>query len=188
MPFRRQYVGNTCGGRFIRWLRKNSAQAVVRDGLPAIYPRLWRFCLVLTKDRTMAEDLAQATCERALVQADKFTPGTDLDRWLFTMARRLWLNDIRAAKVRTGEGLVPIEEHEPADQKPTSETNIFAREVFDMIQALPEAQRMTALLVYVEGRPYREAAEILDIPIGTVMSRLASVRKAIAATVEGSKQ
>lgn len=116
-------------------------------------------------------------------QAEKFEPGTDLDRWLFTMARRMWLNDVRAAKVRQGEGVIPIEDHEPADQRPATEMNIFAREVFDMIQALPEAQRVTALLVYVEGRPYREAAEILDIPIGTVMSRLASVRKSIAQRV-----
>ncbi len=139
---------------------------------------------MLTKDRAVAEDLAQATCERALAQAEKFAPGSDLDRWLFTMARRLWLNDIRAQKVRHGYGHVPVEDHEVADNRPSTETNILARQVFDMIQALPTAQRMTALLVYVEGRPYREAAEILDIPIGTVMSRLASVRKAIAAQVD----
>lgn len=165
-------------------MRKSAAQAAVSEGLPAIYPRLWRFCLALTRDRAKAEDLAQSTCERALTQADKFDPGTDLDRWLFVMARRLWLNEVRATKVRRGEGLVPIEETDTQDNKPNVETNILARQVFDMVQALPEAQRMTALLVYVEGRPYREAAEILDIPIGTVMSRLSSVRKAIAKQVE----
>lgn len=165
-------------------MRKKTAQTAIADGLPTVYPRLWRFCLVLTKDRTRAEDLAQATCERALAQADKFQPDTDLDRWLFTMARRLFLNDIRAAKVRRGTGLVDVDEFDLEDTSPQVETNIFAREVFDMIQALPDGQRLTAVLVYVEGRPYREAAEILDIPIGTVMSRLATVRKAIAQKVE----
>jgi len=179
-----RYTMNTAGGRLIRWLQKKTAHKVIADGLPAIYPRLWRFCLVLTKDRTQAEDLAQATCERALQQADKFEPGTELDRWLFVMARRLFLNDIRATKVRRGTGVVDVADQDLEDTRPQIETNIFAREVFDMIQALPEGQRLAAVLVYVEGRPYREAAEILDIPIGTVMSRLATVRKTIAQQVD----
>lgn len=150
------------------------------EGLATLYPRLWRFCLVLTRSRDRADDLAQATCARALANSDKYTPGTDLDRWLFTMARRSFLNDARAAQVRRGQGLVPIEDADLAEEKPTAETNIFAREVFDLVQALPDAQRMTALLVYVEGYSYREAAELLDVPIGTVMSRLSTVRQTVA--------
>lgn len=149
------------------------------DGLPGVYSRLWRFCLVLCKDRAQADDLAQTTCARALEKADQFTPGTHLDRWLFTMARRLWLNDQRAGRLRQGQGVVAIEDADLADAGPSTETNILAREVFTMIQALPEAQRTTALLVYVEGQTYREAAEILDIPVGTVMSRLSALRKTI---------
>ena len=132
----------------------------------------------------MAEDLAQMTCERALTHAEKFTPGTALDRWLFTMARRLWLNDIRATNLRRGAGLVSVEDNDLTDEKPGVETNILAREVFDIMQALPEALRLTTLLVYVEGHSYRDAAEILDVPVGTVMSRLASARKKIKALVE----
>lgn len=147
------------------------------DGLPGVYPRLWRFCLVLCKDRAAADDLAQNTCARALEKADQFTPGTHLDRWLFVMARRLWLNNQRAGKLR--QGVVAVDDTELTDPAPPTETNILAREVFTMIQALPEAQRMTALLVYVEGQTYREAADILDIPVGTVMSRLSAVRKTI---------
>lgn len=160
-------------------MRKNSAQAVVAAGLPEVYPRLWRFCLVLCRNRTLADDLAQNTCARALEKAAQFTPGTHLDRWLFTMARRLWLNDQRASKVRDGQGVVSIDDAELPDGAPGPETNILAREVFTMIQALPEGQRMAALLVYVEGQSYREAAAILDIPVGTVMSRLSTVRKTI---------
>ncbi len=69
------------------------------EGLAPLYPRLWRFCLVLTKDRATADDLAQSACARALEQSDKFAVGTNLDRWVFTIARRLWLNDIRHTKL-----------------------------------------------------------------------------------------
>ncbi|AXI46745.1 RNA polymerase sigma factor [Sulfitobacter sp. SK012] len=152
--------------------------------MPQIYRRLWRFCMVLTKDRTAADDLAQAACERALVNAAKFSPGTDLDRWVFTIARRLWLNEIRSRKVRRGEGLVAVEDVDIADEKPAIEVNILAREVLDIVQALPEAQRLSVLLVYVEGYTYSEAATLLDVPIGTIMSRLSTVRKLISTYVD----
>lgn len=137
-----------------------------------------------TKTRHGADDLAQSACLRAMDQAEKFEPGTNLDRWVFTIARRIWLNEIRANTVRQGSGLVPVEEAEIEDKKPSTETNIFAREVFDRVQTLPEAHRITTLLVYVEGYSYKDAAELLDIPIGTVMSRLAAARKAIKAQTE----
>ena len=139
--------------------------------------------MVLTKARDTADDLAQAACERALLNADKFQPGTDLDRWVFTIARRIWLNDIRSAKVRRGEGLVQVEDVDVADDAPHIEVNIFAAEVLKIMQALPEGQRVTTFLVYVEGYSYREAAEMLEIPIGTVMSRLAGARKTVAGKV-----
>jgi len=152
-----------------------------------VFPRLWRFCMVLTKARDLADDLAQATCERALVNAEKFQTGTDLDRWVFTIARRIWLNDIRSAKVRRGEGVVHVEEVELSDNSPHIDVNILAREVLDLVQALPEGQRVTTFLVYVEGYSYREAAAMLDIPIGTVMSRLAGARKTVAAKATAQK-
>ncbi len=96
------------------------------------------------------------------------------------MAQRLWLNELRSRKVREGGGLVPTEETPLADSSPTTEVNIFARQVLSKIQGLPEAQRVAVLLVYVEGYSYRECAEMLDIPIGTVMSRLAAARVKLA--------
>jgi len=152
----------------------------VRSGLPAVFPRLWRYCAALCGRRDWADDLAQATCLRAIEKADGFTPGTHLDRWLFRMAHRIWLNDLRAQKVRQGGGLVPIEDAQVADPRPTSEMNIFATEVLQGIRLLPEAQRVTVLLVYVEGFSYAEAAAMLDIPSGTVMSRLAAARKTLS--------
>lgn len=156
----------------------------VRAGLPAAYPKLWRFCLALTRNRASADDLAQRTCERALERIETFREGTFLDRWLFTIARRIWLNELRSAGVRQGNGIVDIGETDIADEKTDHETNIFAREVFTLVQSLPDAQRETLVLVYVEGYTYREAAEMLEIPIGTVMSRLATARRSIAAKTE----
>lgn len=153
----------------------------VRAGMAQIYPRLWRFAFSLSGSRAGADDLAQRTCARALERAEQFTVGTHLDRWLLTMARRIWLNELRADTVRRGAGLVPVEDTDLAADILPAEMNIFAGEVFSSIAALPEAQRETVLLVYVEGYAYREAADMLEVPIGTVMSRLAAARKTIAA-------
>lgn len=151
--------------------------SVVRDGIPEVYPRLWRYAVALTGRRDWADDLVQTTCLRALDKADQFEPGTHLDRWMFRMAQRVWLNELRSRKVRTGGGLVPVEEIDLPDKKPEAETNILARDVLNRVNGLPEAQRQAVVLVYVEGYAYKEAAEIMEIPIGTVMSRLAAARK-----------
>ncbi|WP_299502403.1 RNA polymerase sigma factor [uncultured Roseobacter sp.] len=152
----------------------------MREGLPDAYPALWRFCISLTGRKDWAEEVAQMTCLRAIEKADGFEPGTHLDHWLMRIAHRLWLNELRARKVRTAGGLVPVEEQDLADQKNNSaEANIFVSEVFSQISALPDAQRHAVTLVYVEGMSYREAADIMEIPIGTVMSRLAAARKTL---------
>ncbi|MEX0317731.1 RNA polymerase sigma factor [Ruegeria sp.] len=164
----------------MRWFTKTSAEDEIREGIGTLYPRLWRFCLMQTGRRDRADDLAQMTCLRALEKHAGYQPGTHLDRWLIRMAHRLWLNELRATSVRTGGGLVALEDTELPDPRVNTETNIFARQVFSRIGELPESQRVTVLLVYVEGFAYKEAAEILNIPIGTVMSRLAAARKRIA--------
>lgn len=87
---------------------------------------------------------------------------------------------MRARKVRTGNGCIPIDDDNPLVEKDRNEANIFASQVLSQGMALPDAQRETVLLVYIEGFAYKEAAAILGIPIGTVMSRLAAARKALA--------
>ncbi|MBX2854866.1 MAG: RNA polymerase sigma factor [Rhodobacteraceae bacterium] len=160
---------------------------VVREGLEAVYPRLWRYCVVLTGRRDRADDVAQAACLRALEKAVLFAPESQLDRWVFRIAQRLWLNELRADAVRRGGGIAPIDSVDLIDPTPASETNIFARQVLDSVMALPEAQRITVLLVFVEGFRYREAAEILDIPIGTVMSRLTAARAKLKVLMQPAK-
>ena len=152
----------------------------VRAGLEPCLARLWRYALVLTRASDVAEDLVQATCLRAIERADQFSPATRLDRWLFTILRSIWLNEIRSRRVREGGGFVDAEDALFSDGARDIETNILAAEVLTAINRLPEAQRETVLLVYAEGYSYAEAAAALGIPIGTVMSRLAAARASLA--------
>ncbi|WP_158817604.1 RNA polymerase sigma factor [Methylocapsa sp. S129] len=148
----------------------------VKAGLAANLARLWRYGLVLSGARDVADDLVQATCVRAIERADQFQPGTQLDRWLFSILRSIWLNELRSRRVREGGGFVDASEALVVDGGHQIETNIFAAQVLREVGGLPEAQREAVLLVYVEGLSYREAAEVLAAPIGTIMSRLAAAR------------
>jgi RNA polymerase sigma-70 factor (ECF subfamily) len=144
--------------------------------LPALLPRLWRYALVLSGSRTKAEDLVQSACLRALERSAQFTPGTRLDHWVLAILRSIWFNELRAQRIREGQGFVDAAEVLVSDGARQAETNILAAEVLTEVMALPEAQRETVLLVYVEGFSYGEAAGLLNIPVGTVMSRLAAAR------------
>ena len=159
------------------------SQDEVRRGLPAHLARLWRYGLALSRSRDAAEDLVQATCLRALERADQYEPGTRLDRWLFAILRSVWLNDARARRVRLGQGQVDAETALVVDGEHEIETNISAAEVLRAIGSLPDAQREAVLLVYVEGYSYREAADLVDAPIGTIMSRLAAARLTLTTTM-----
>jgi RNA polymerase sigma-70 factor, ECF subfamily len=159
----------------------------VRRGLAGALVPLWRYAMVLSGSREMAEDLVQATCVRALERAGQFTPGTRLDRWLFAIERSIWLNDIRARRVRLGAGHADAEDVLSFDGAAAIETNIVAARVLREVQRLPEVLRETVFLVYVEGHSYAEAAAALGIPIGTVMSRLAAARLRLAALKDDAK-
>lgn len=100
------------------------------------------------------------------------------------MARRIWLNELRHEAIRGSAGFVSTEDVDISDGSPPVETNIFARQVLNELNGLPEAQRVTALLVFVEGCKYAEAADILDIPVGTVMSRIAATRVTLAQRID----
>ncbi len=151
----------------------------IRAGLTENLARLWRYGLALSAARDTAEDLVQATALRALERAEQFQSGTRLDRWLFAILRSIWLNEIRARRIREGQGFVDPDQVLFSDGAEI-ETNIFTGQVLNAVHRLPEAQRETVLLVYVEGLSYAEAAEFLGTPIGTIMSRLAAARSALA--------
>lgn len=153
----------------------------VEKGLPPLLKRLWRYGLVLSGDSDTAHDLVQATCLRALERCEQFEPGTQLSRWTYTILSSIWKNEIRSRKVRTGQGFVDPEIALITDGVREMDTNLLARQVLKEVERLPEGQREAVFLVYGEGLSYREAAEILDVPQGTVMSRLATARARLGA-------
>lgn len=165
-----------------------ASEADIRQGLTEHLSRLWRYGLVLSRKRDVAEDLVQQTCLRALERAAQFEPGTRLDRWLFSILHSIWLNEIRANKVRQGQGFADAEETLVFDGAGATETHVAAAQLLRKVEALPEAQRSAVFLAYVEGLAYREVADILNIPIGTVMSRLAAARARLSAdSLEGGR-
>jgi RNA polymerase sigma-70 factor (ECF subfamily) len=117
---------------------------------------------------------------RALERAAQFAPGTRLDHWLMSILHSIWLNEVRARRVRHGQGLVDADNALSFDGEYAAQTHVLAAQVIRRVDALPETQRETVFLAYVEGLSYREVADVLDVPIGTVMSRLAAARAKLA--------
>uniref|UniRef100_UPI0035A9559F RNA polymerase sigma factor n=1 Tax=Ancylobacter mangrovi TaxID=2972472 RepID=UPI0035A9559F len=157
-----------------------ASEAEIRQGLSRHLSRLWRYGLVLSRQRDVADDLVQQTCLRALERAGQFQPGTRLDHWLLAILHSIWLNELRSRKVRLGQGVLDSGDVLSVDGASQAETRVLASQVLEQVDALPEAQRSAVFLAYVEGLSYREVADVLDIPIGTVMSRLAAARARIA--------
>jgi RNA polymerase sigma-70 factor (ECF subfamily) len=159
---------------------------MTRDGLcnelPALLPRLWRFALRLAGDRHDAEDLVQRACVRALERQHQLQPGTSTLSWLFSIVHSVWLNEVRAQQTRRHGSIQWSDElaetvADPAALNPEMYT--LHRQIISAVERLPDAQRAVMLLVAVEGLSYREAAVALDVPIGTIMSRLARARQTI---------
>lgn len=114
---------------------------------------------------------------RALERAAQFKSGTRLDRWLFAILHSVWLNEVRSQLIRRGQGFVDVDELTGAESQDDA---LWSNEVMKRVNRLPEAQRDTVFLVYVEELSYREAAAVLNVPVGTVMSRLATARLTLA--------
>jgi RNA polymerase sigma-70 factor (ECF subfamily) len=158
----------------------------IRTRMVELLPRLRRFAHALTGDLDRADDLIQETCVRALSRVEQWQPGTRLDSWMFRIAQNLWLDRIRASKVR-GE-LVDIEAVDTIvgqDGRDVVESRLTLNAVSSAMDKLPPEQRVLVALVCVDGLSYKDASEVLNIPIGTVMSRLARARRELHARLEG---
>ncbi|MCE0825074.1 MULTISPECIES: RNA polymerase sigma factor [Buttiauxella] len=132
---------------------------------------------MLSHQRDIADDLVQATCVRAIERAAQFEAGSRMDSWLFSILHSIWLNEVRAQQIRRGQGFVDID---MLTESGNCDDPIWTNDVMKRVARLPEAQRDTVFLVYVEELSYREAAKILNVPVGTVMSRLATARLTLA--------
>jgi len=158
----------------------DAAHAEIREGLAKVLPSVWRYALSLTGSRSEADDLAQSACLRAMERGNQYDPGTHLDRWVFRIAHNLWISELRQKKVRKGNGLIGIDVANISDPAQDADRKTERRELMQAVLHLPEAQRQAVVLVYVEGYSYRDASMILDVPVGTVMSRLAAARTTLA--------
>lgn len=159
-----------------------SRQDELSTALPTLLPRLWRFALRLAGDRHDAEDLVQRACIRALERRHQLQPGTATLSWMFSIMHSVWLNEVRARQIRNNASLQWTQELAATLADSTTvdpETNALHQQVIAAVARLPDAPRAVMLLVAVEGLSYREAADALDVPVGTVMSRLARARVTI---------
>ncbi|MET0529899.1 MAG: RNA polymerase sigma factor [Microvirga sp.] len=146
--------------------------------LVALLPRLRRFALVLCRSPSLADDLVQSACERALAHAASWTPGTRLDAWVFRILRNNWIDHLRRTRTEGMSEDVTVQTEIVGDRgEEPALSKLMLAEVQQCINALPSDQREVLLLVCVEDLAYREAADVLGVPIGTVMSRLARARK-----------
>lgn len=161
-------------------------QGLIQD-LVALQPRLRRFAYGLTGSLDEADDLVQAAYERALARLDQWQPGTRLDSWMYRIVQSIRLNRLDAEQVR-GSRLEPVDPSilVGSDGRREMEAQLTLESVRHFIWRLPEEQRVVLLLVVVEGLSYRDTAEVLGLPIGTVTSRLARARLAVKDFVDGS--
>jgi RNA polymerase sigma-70 factor (ECF subfamily) len=157
----------------------------IRVRMVAVLPRLRRFAYALTGNTEQGDDLVQDACLRALSRVDLWQPGTRLDSWMYRIAQNIWLDRLRANKVR-GE-VVDIDAMAAGmagpDGRVVAESELTLQAVVAAMGRLPAEQRTMVALVCIEGASYKEAAEIAGVPVGTVMSRLARARRTLNAVL-----
>lgn len=154
-----------------------------RKDLVALLPRLRRFARALAGGSDAAEDLLQSAVERALTRSHSYDTRRRLDSWMFKLMQNLWFD------MKRGAGLGPLHVEDAdtpgEDGRRTMESRDDLRRAREAFDALPEEQRAVMALVVLDGISYAEAAGVLDVPIGTIMSRLARARANVAAYVKG---
>jgi len=143
-----------------------------------------RFAHTLSRNGTDADDLTQITIERALRSKGQWQPGTRLDSWVYRIMRNLWIDTIRS-RSRKEKFEAPEQEAEQLGEDSNLETVIDLRRAMEAMERLPGEQREVVALILIEGFGYRETAEMLDLPIGTVSSRLVRGRTALMEMLGG---
>lgn len=155
------------------------------DEIRAELPGLRRFALSLTRDTNAADDLVQASLERAFVREATRNEGGNLRAWLFSILFRQFLDGQRGRR-RLARLLGALRVQTADSSAGTPEEAFFASVELRAFARLPEDQRAVLMLVAIEGLSYRDAADVLDVPIGTVMSRLSRARAALSKLSEAA--
>jgi len=159
----------------------------IKTEMIALLPQLRRFALGLCRDKDQADDLVQATCERAIRSLDRFDPETRLSSWMFKIMQNLHFNNRRdsANRSRLLAEARP-ETDQTLDGARAAASALELKNVAQFVQQLDEDYRIVLLMVAVEGRGYQETADHLGIPVGTVTSRLARARLKLRNWMENS--
>jgi RNA polymerase sigma factor (sigma-70 family) len=152
---------------------------VLDNDIAALLPRLRRFARSITFHREDADDLVQIAVERALTHGEQWQPGTRLDSWMFRIVKNAWIDEVRA-RSRRDQLFAPEEEGEHVGDD-YAEAHQQRMAIQKAVSLLSEDHRMVIGLVLIDGLPYKEAAEALEIPMGTLTSRLARAREALQA-------
>jgi RNA polymerase sigma-70 factor (ECF subfamily) len=161
--------------------RQAMTESSVEDQLVAFLPNLRRFAISLCRSREIADDLVQTACERALANAASFQQGTRFDAWMFRILRNLWIDEVRKKKTAGPQEDIEAQvDLAGASGEREAEARLTLKSVAEAIDELSEEQREVLLLVCVEELSYKEAADVLGVPIGTIMSRLALARRNLA--------
>jgi len=157
------------------------------DQLIAVLPRLRRFARGLTGSAVEADDLVQAACERALARQHQFQQGTRFDSWMFRIVQTIWIDQVRSRDIRKENTEFPDDRLGSDEPVRRVEARLALAEVRRAVDRLPPDQRTALLLVTVDGLSYREAAEVVQVPVGTIMSRLARARIALQQQIEAGR-
>jgi len=153
------------------------------EELVALLPRLRRFARNLTRNPHDADDMVQIAIERAITRADQRQPDARLDGWMFKIVRNAWIDEVRS-RGRRDKIFAPEAAGEHVGSE-VIEQEMTLMSVLAAMLRLPEEQRMAVGLVLIEGLSYKEAAEVLEVPIGTLTSRLARGREALQVLLGG---
>ena len=161
----------------------------IKQTLIGRLPKLTRFALVLCREKDRADDLVQATCERALSRLNQFQEGTKFDSWLFSIMHSIWKNDIRKANNSVSFAKRASETSSKfVDGEKIANKKVFLNQVLYELSMLPSDQAAALTLVCLDGLSYRDAAEVLNIPQGTLESRVARGRIALGRALEANSK
>ncbi len=155
----------------------------VEQRLASLLPRLRRFAHGLTRNGADADDLVQAAAERMLKSRGQWQSGTNFNAWAYRVLRNLWIDTTRSRQ-RTDRTLAPEERGAIIGVAGEAESRVELAYLMRAMGRLPDEQREAVALVMIEGLAYAEAAEVLEIPIGTLTSRLVRGRQTLMKMLE----
>jgi RNA polymerase sigma-70 factor (ECF subfamily) len=154
----------------------SGAEDLLQTRIIELLPKLRRFARSLTRNPDDADDLLQGALERALTHLQQWQADTRLDSWLYTIVRHAWIDELRARSRRERSLDDGAQAEQVADPGADAGASLSIQQA---LERLPEEQRLAVALVLIEGLPYKEAAQIIGVPMGTLTSRLARGRQAL---------